>query len=973
MKKNKKQQKTQQWIVSLILILGLVLGSLYGGIIPQISVYADTHVFEDFEGGTWYGGTEPQIGNENALEVVEPDFGAVSGDKALRFEWEKVYHNQSNRGTRSSEVRTERAEWERDIWESFYYYFPEEGFGRDSLGTVIKQWIAWNSDVPDCNKSFDLEVANDALYAHVLWNDETNTSMAHPHDQAYLVSADLPKNTWVKFELHYRFDLDSPDGLLEIWMNDMPMLQLKDIQMGVGINSYGPYAKYGPYVYNSSTYDQRFMYADDIKWSYTPIFDHSGDVFPDHTIDETAWYGRTGFVESVHNLGENTVPEGIQNITFDVTPFLNYLDGCIGYMDASTLATSYSSMNMIVRLNNDGYFDVRNGSGYEADTSVAYEHDVTYHVRIETDMATQTYSVWVTDEQDRTYSLATDYNYRTGAPSIDDIGQICLIDSVTDGQFKVNNHRVNGEAAPMDQEPGDEDTTTVIVPVKDNRQGIVTMIMDDGYKASTEYYKSAFEANNLKGSLALITDWVDDDPEFWQEIVASGYFDVQSHSVSHMDLSQPSLDREVIEHEVVDSKHILQSLFPGQDVLGFVAPENKSNGASDEIIIETYEAMRKGVRGFNSLSPSQPDWYNLMVQGVMNTASESTMNGWLDTAADNGKWLIEMWHGVASYNPGTYNPVSKTVADNHLAYMGDKQEQGELWVATFGEAVKYIRQRQEADITVEEDTSGIQITYTDDLEDSIYNEEVTLRSEVPMDWEGVEIHHNGTLMQKNTVIESDGKNYVYYNTIPDQGIITLSQGEYVEEPVEEPEVTVYVEEDFESGLIPNDVMTIYEKENRITVEESTAGNHYLKVEMAEEVTSDAHIDMPLSLTSQEVMIEMQLTYENLPAEGNIQYKDSENGTKYLLYIKNGRLMTTDYATVCQLDSASFTEIKLRMNLKTGRMTVAVDGAIVVEDYRIQNAQLDDTMTLFRVYMNKTSQSAGGTLMIDDVTLKDEEA
>lgn len=965
------KNRNQQRIWSFVLIVGFIFGNIYGGVFFQTTVYADAQVYEDFEEGTWQYAVEPQTGNENALEVVEPDFGAISGNKALRFEWEKAYHDQSDRATRSSEVRTERADWERDIWESFYYYFPEDGFERDSLGTVIKQWIAWNSDVPDCNKSFDLEVVNDALYAHVLWNDEENTSMAHPHDQAYLVSADLPKNTWVKFEMHYRFDLDSPDGLLEIWMNDMPMLQLTDIQMGVGINSYGPYAKYGPYVYNSSTFEQRYMYADDIQWSYAPIFDHTGDVFPDRTIDDTAWYGQTGFVNSVHYLGDYTRDEGIQEIEFDVTPFLNYLDGCIGYMDSSTLATSYSSMNMIVRLNNNGYFDVRNGSGYEADTSVSYVHDTTYHIRMETDIATQTYSVWVTDEQDRTYSLATDYSYRTGAPSIDDIGQICLIDSVTDGQFKVNNHRVNGEAAPIGEDKDDEDASTVVVPVKDNRQGIVTMIMDDGYEASTAYYKSAFEANGLKGSLALITDWVDDDPQFWQDMVASGYFDIQSHSVSHMDLSQTDLDQATIEHEVIQSKTILQSLFEGQEVLGFVAPENKSNGASDEVIIQHYAAMRKGVRGFNSLSPSQPDWYNLMVQGVMNTASEATMNGWLDTASDNGKWLIEMWHGVASYNPNTYNPVSKTVADNHLAYMGEKQEQGDLWVATFGEAIKYIRQRQAADITVVENASSIEVTYTDDLDDSIYDEEVTLRSEVPTEWEGVEILHNGTMTQKNTVVESNGIHYVYYNAVPDQGVIILSEGEYVEEPIEEPEAVVYIEEDFESGLIPN-AMSIHEKDNRITVEESAAGNHYLMVEMAEDITSDAHVDIPLSLTSQQVTIGMRLSYEDLPAVGNIQYKDSSQATKYLLYIKNGRIMTTDYATVCQLESGSYTEVTLHMNLETGHMTIDVDGMEVIEDYPIQNVQPDDTMTLFRLYMNKTSQLSGGTLIVDDIDIKDEE-
>ncbi|MDF2472790.1 MAG: hypothetical protein K0R21_572 [Anaerocolumna sp.] len=60
----------------------------------------------------------------------------------------------------------------------------------------------------------DLEVVNDALYAHRLWNDSDNSDIAHPNDAAYLVCDSIPRDKWIKFDV-VQITVDNPDIIME--------------------------------------------------------------------------------------------------------------------------------------------------------------------------------------------------------------------------------------------------------------------------------------------------------------------------------------------------------------------------------------------------------------------------------------------------------------------------------------------------------------------------------------------------------------------------------------------------------------------------------------------------------------------------------------------------------------------------------------------------------------------------------------
>ncbi len=153
------------------------------------------------------------------------------------------------------------------------------------------------------------------------------------------------------------------------------------------------------------------------------------------------YYSKFDFPSATHNLGTNNVDE--VEITFDITPKANNIDVAVGYADTSTIFGKYDHMNMVVRLNNSGSFDVRNGLTYTSLTSVPYSANNTYSIRVVTDSATRKYSVWVTPSGSAEIQIADNYDYRTNSPYIDEVGQICFKENGTSNSASISNHDVH--------------------------------------------------------------------------------------------------------------------------------------------------------------------------------------------------------------------------------------------------------------------------------------------------------------------------------------------------------------------------------------------------------------------------------------------------------------------------------------------------------------------------------------------------
>lgn len=324
-----------------------------------------------------------------------------------------------------------------------------------------------------------------------------------------------------------------------------------------------------------------------------------------------------------------------------------------------------------------------------------------------------------------------------------------------------------------------EKINTYICSLKDDKACAVTFTTDDALYRSCLFYLSKFKEYGLKGTAAFTTDFVADGGnsnfsvengfgtwEHWQEFFSEGCFDIANHSKSH-----PYLDKlaaETLDLEINQTRQTLQNYFPGYKILSMANPFVVTNNTVDEYIRQLHFSARNGQNGFNSLSPSEDEWYHLNFQTALHNTTAEAMNEWIDKALITQSWLIEMWHGVDGQ--GWEAPPSE-VCGRHLEYLSLKLDT--VWNGTMDEVTQYLREKQHAMVkTLLQDQSHIAVTLTTDLDAALFNYPLTLKTTIPTGWTHVRIRC-GQQEVLPDIQEKDGLQYVLYDVIPNTGLIIL--------------------------------------------------------------------------------------------------------------------------------------------------------------------------------------------------------
>ncbi len=236
----------------------------------------------------------------------------------------------------------------------------------------------------------------------------------------------------------------------------------------------------------------------------------------------------------------------------------------------------------------------------------------------------------------------------------------------------------------------------------------------------------------------------------WDELLKHGNIDLVSHSYNHIrmeDGTEISGDVEALEHEILDADKWYEDWL-GYEQIVFVCPENQMCEEGYRILGENnFWSVRKGHRGYNPLSPEEGtdygQWSNLMVQGICDDGVDLTVrNSWIDTAVEDKTWLIEMWHNVVSEDDGGYQSLLVKDAEEHLDYIVEKTTLNDIWVATYSEAVKYIREKQNVNIEayIEDDELHVYAELVNpDMSYDTFNQPLTVLVELP---EGYLIEEN---------------------------------------------------------------------------------------------------------------------------------------------------------------------------------------------------------------------------------------
>lgn len=330
------------------------------------------------------------------------------------------------------------------------------------------------------------------------------------------------------------------------------------------------------------------------------------------------------------------------------------------------------------------------------------------------------------------------------------------------------------------------DTATIldvdIAKAYGNAKAIVTIISDDGFYASGVILDKIFGERNLQctvgGAVRIIRPYL----YKWKKLVSKGTIDLVNHSYNHIrmeDGSKIADNVHALKHEILDADKFFQKKF-GTKQIAFVCPENQMCESGYKIISKSgFWAVRRGERGLNNLSPiegiDRGQWFNLMCYGIRDegvTVTTEIRNGWIDSAIQEKSWLIEMWHNVAERDDGGYQTILIPEACEHLDYIRHKVDSKEVWVATFTEAVKYIREKQNVNIGAYIDDNKMYVyckLIRDEMSTEVFHQPLTINIKLP---------ENSSIIPSENVnlVEMNGLRFLVTDIVPEQTVeITLKE------------------------------------------------------------------------------------------------------------------------------------------------------------------------------------------------------
>ena len=159
-------------------------------------------------------------------------------------------------------------------------------------------------------------------------------------------------------------------------------------------------------------------------------------------------------------------------------------------------------------------------------------------------------------------------------------------------------------------------------------------------------------------------------------------------------------------------------------------------------------------------------------RGALSDTSLDQMKAWIDTCnMHNNVWLVLVFHGVDDVG---WEAIPGDTLYAYFQYI--KSNENNIWVATFKDVTKYIRERMHAEVTYSQKNSKISVQLKHDLDPSLYDLPLTLKTYIPDGWKVVEVKQ-GVLSEKIKPQKDANGYYVSYRAIPNMEDIILFDSE----------------------------------------------------------------------------------------------------------------------------------------------------------------------------------------------------
>lgn len=294
-------------------------------------------------------------------------------------------------------------------------------------------------------------------------------------------------------------------------------------------------------------------------------------------------------------------------------------------------------------------------------------------------------------------------------------------------------------------------------------------LMDEAYaKVRQGMFKPTAEDANAAAHRERIT---------WDELVALANrgHEFASHTVTHPRLA--ALDDANLVYELEKSRQEILDHLGFKHTFSVECPYGTENPRAVQFALQRYQVARNHMPDpfvddldrWNAMDPrDSKNEYVRWQRGALTKTPMTLMKSWVDTSASqNNVWLVLVFHGV---NGKGWEPTTDDELKEYFAYI--KAREDRLWVATFQDATKYIRERMHSEVRSYRDGETVRVVLRDDLTDPSYDLPLTLKTDVASAWHTVEVRQ-GDRVNRVAVTHQNGQDYVLYQAVPNAEAVII--------------------------------------------------------------------------------------------------------------------------------------------------------------------------------------------------------
>jgi peptidoglycan/xylan/chitin deacetylase (PgdA/CDA1 family) len=271
----------------------------------------------------------------------------------------------------------------------------------------------------------------------------------------------------------------------------------------------------------------------------------------------------------------------------------------------------------------------------------------------------------------------------------------------------------------------------------------------------------------------------------WDQMrkAASQGHEIANHSVSHARMT--ILDEANILYEVEKARDELRDKLGEKHTFSLESPYGIRDEHSREVLISRFDLVRNWVhdmdaeymdgymRGNDTDPATSKKPYLEWERGPVTATTVEQMKGWVDTSLETGAWLVLVIHGI---NGLGYQPLPTENVTAYFDYIKASSDSGKLWVATYQDQAKYIRERMRASIETKQRGQAIEVNVTHPLDARKYDVPLTARTTVPAQWTSAKATQGRD--SSTTRVQQDATGtYVQYRMMPNGGAVRIERAQ----------------------------------------------------------------------------------------------------------------------------------------------------------------------------------------------------